>query len=91
MTLDGTASKAIGHVTCTWTVEEAGSEGEVDKKRGVWSVYRFHHAGTAHVTLVVHGSVGSTARAEQDAGRPLPSERPAARQQGGASFLSGGV
>ena len=89
MILDGTDSKAVGHVTCTWTVEESGSATRKDKKKGCRVEYRFHHAGIAHVTLIVRGSVGSPARLTQDAGRRLPSERPAARQQGGAGFLSG--
>jgi hypothetical protein len=60
--LDGTASKADGHLTCTWTVEEAGRPKAGDKKAGCRVRYLFHHAGVAHVTLTVRGSVGSTAR-----------------------------
>ena len=57
--LDGTASKAIGHLTCTWTVKEAGGAKASDRKAGCRVRYRFHHAGVAHVTLTVRGSVGS--------------------------------
>jgi hypothetical protein len=61
--LDATDSTAIGHVTCTWTVEEgSGRKTRKDKKTGCRVDYRFHRAGTAHVTLTVRGSVGPPAR-----------------------------
>jgi hypothetical protein len=60
--LDGTASKAIGHLTCSWTVKEAGRAKASDRKAGCRVRYRFHHAGVAHVTLTVRGSVGSASR-----------------------------
>jgi hypothetical protein len=61
--LDATDSTAIGHVTCTWTVEEgSGRKTRKDKKTGCRVDYRFHRAGPAHVTLVVRGSVGPPAR-----------------------------
>jgi hypothetical protein len=61
--LDGTDSTAIGHVTCTWIVEEgSGRKARKVKKKGCQVDYRFHRAGTAHVTLVVRGSVGRPSR-----------------------------
>jgi hypothetical protein len=60
--LDGTASTAIGHLSCTWTVKEAGAAKASDRKAGCRVPYRFHHAGVAHVTLTVRGSVGSPSR-----------------------------
>ncbi|HJZ37844.1 MAG TPA: hypothetical protein VJ204_16360, partial [Solirubrobacterales bacterium] len=61
--LDGTDSIAIGHVTCTWIVEEgSGRKARKVKKKGCQVDYRFHRAGTAHVTLVVRGSVGRPSR-----------------------------
>jgi hypothetical protein len=60
--LDGTASKAVGKVHCAWSVEEANGVTRKDKKTGCRVVYRFHHAGVAHVTLVVRGSAGQADR-----------------------------
>ena len=63
VTLDGTDSTAIGHLKCTWTVEEgSGRRVRKDKKTGCQVDYRFRRAGTAHVTLIVRGSVGAPDR-----------------------------
>jgi hypothetical protein len=60
--LDGTASKAIGHRTCAWSVKEPGGAKASDRKAGCRVHYRFHHAGIARVTLTVRGSVGPASR-----------------------------